>query len=148
VLLDLVKKLEGLVTLVLIALLAVVVVLATVELGYTIAVDVLSPPVLFPGIDRLLDIFGRLLLVVIGIELLETIRAFGREGVVRAEIVLMVTIIALARKIILIELGHVSTGEMIGLAAILGSLSLAYWVFVRDREGRTPGPPRISRLRP
>ena len=132
--LDLVKKLEHGVTLVLIVLLGVIVALATLEVGITIARDVVSPPVLFPGIDRLLDMFGKVLLVVLGIELLETLRAFAAEGRVRAEIVLTVAVIALARKVILLEPEHASAFVLFGDAALLAALAVAYRFFARPTE--------------
>ena len=131
--LDLVKKLEHWVTLALIAMLAVVVVLATVELGVTLVRDIVAPPVLFPGIDKLLDVFGRVLLVLIGIELLETMRSFAGDGLVRVEVVLTVAMIALCRKIIVLEVDHVSSVAIFGIAALVAALSFAYRVFVRLR---------------
>jgi uncharacterized membrane protein (DUF373 family) len=139
--LDLVRKLEDWITLVLLVMLAVVVTLATVELGHSIVVDILSPPVLFPGIEKLLEIFGKLLLVLIGIELMETMRAFAREGVVRVEVVLTVAMIALARKIIVLEPGHVGALDLLGLAALLAALAFAYRACVRERIHRESRPP-------
>jgi uncharacterized membrane protein (DUF373 family) len=140
--LDVVKKLERWVTLALIVMLGVVVLLATVELGVTIVRDVATPPVLFPGIDRLLDLFSRFLLVLIGIELVETMRTFAHGGAVRVEVVITVAMIALARKVIVLEIAHVSGLSMIGLAAVLAALSFAYRVVVRQggggREGGDP----------
>ncbi len=132
--LGVVQKLEHTITLVLIAMLSVVVVLSTLELGVTIVKDVLAPPILFPGIDRLLVMFGKVLLVLIGIELLETMRAFATEGVVRVEIVLTVAMIAMARKIIILEPEHTSALSMMGIAALVGALAVAYLVFVRGRR--------------
>lgn len=131
--LDLVKKLEHLVTMVLIGMLAVVVLLATVELGWTIVKDVTAPPVLFPGIEKLLELFGKFLLVLIGIELLETMRAYATAHVVRVDVVLTVAIIALARKIVVLEPDHVSSLTMLGIAALVAAISGAYHVFVRTR---------------
>jgi len=131
--LDFLKKAERWLMLVLIAMLAVVVLLATLELGVTLARDIASPPVLFPGIDKILDVFGRFLLVLIGIELIETMRAFAHGGPVRVEVVLTVAMIAIARKVILIEIGHVSSSEMFGIAALTVALAVAYHVFVRGR---------------
>ena len=131
------KRLEHALTLALIGMLAVVVLLATLELGVTIARDIATPPILFPGIDRLLDLFGKFLLVLIGIELLETIRAFADKGIVRTEIVLTVALIALARKIIVLEPDHVSATAMLGIAALIAAVSLAYRVFVHSRRGES-----------
>jgi uncharacterized membrane protein (DUF373 family) len=137
--LDLVRKLERWVTLAVIAMLCIVVVLSTVELGFYLAKDILAPPIFFPGIDQLLDIFGRVLLVIIGIELLESMRAFAAEGAVRAEVVLRVAMIAIARKIIILEPGQASGILLLAVAALLVGLSIAYRVFVRGGPpGRRP----------
>jgi uncharacterized membrane protein (DUF373 family) len=131
--LDILHKLERWLIVVLVAMLAVVVVLSVVELGYTIGHTIVKPPILFPGIDDLLDIFGKFLLVLIGIELLETMRALAKEGVVRVEVVLTVAMIAMARKIIVLEPTSSSGLAMFGVAALLVSLSVAYQVYVRGR---------------
>jgi uncharacterized membrane protein (DUF373 family) len=130
-----VKKLEHVVTLVLVALLCAIVVLATVELAVTTAQDIMAPPVLFPGIDKLLDLFGRVLLVFIGLELIETMRSFAAEGLVRVEVVLTVAMIALARRIIVLEPGHVSAPVLFATATLLVALSVAYLAFVRRHPG-------------
>lgn len=57
-------------------MMALVVVLATVELGWTIIQDITTPPVVLLELDELLDIFGIFLLVLIGVELVETIKVF------------------------------------------------------------------------
>jgi uncharacterized membrane protein (DUF373 family) len=129
--LGLVRKLEHVVTLVLIGMLAIIVVLATVELGVGMVKDIAAPPVLFPGIDKLLDLFGRVLLVVIGLELVETLRAFASRGRVRVEVVLSVAVIALARKVIILEPGQASSVALFAVAALIAALALAYRVFGR-----------------
>lgn len=126
-----VKKLEHGVALVLCAMLCLIVVLATVELGVLLVRDLVAPPVLFPGIDKLLDLFSQVLLVVMGLELIATMRVFATEGVARVEVVISVAAIALARKIVVLEPGHAPTSVYFGIAALFVSLSIAYMVFVR-----------------
>ncbi len=129
---ELVKKLEHVITLVLIALLCVIVVLATAEVAVRIGHDILAPPLFFPGIDKLLDLFGSILLVVVGLELVETMRHFAAEGVVRVEIVLVVAVVALARRIVILEPGG-SPWVPFAIAALLVAVSLAYRAFVPRR---------------
>ncbi len=126
-----VKKLEHAVSLVLCGMLCLIVVLATVELGVLLVRDLAAPPVLFPGIDKLLDLFSQVLLVVMGLELIETMRVFATEGVARVEVVISVAAIALARRIVVLEPGHAPTSTYFAIAALFASLSLAYLVFVR-----------------
>lgn len=68
------RKYERVIVGALIAMLAVVVVLSTVELGWVLLKDILSPPILLLEVDELLEVFGFFLLVLIGLELLDTIK--------------------------------------------------------------------------
>jgi uncharacterized membrane protein (DUF373 family) len=63
------------ITMVLIVLMALVLLLSTIDLARTIISDVLSPPILLLDVDQLVDIFGLFMLVLIGIELREKIKA-------------------------------------------------------------------------
>ena len=54
---------------------------------------------------EILEIFGYFLLILIGIELLETIKAYLIKNEIHVEIIILVAIIAVARKIILLRSG-------------------------------------------
>jgi len=63
---ELVRKLEKAITQCLVVMMSVVLILATLELGWIIIKDVITPPLLLLEIDELLDIFGIFMLVLIG----------------------------------------------------------------------------------
>lgn len=88
---------------VLTALMALVVMLATLELVHIIALDILSPPFVLLDANELLDIFGYFLLILIGIELLETFSIYLHERAINVQVVLLVAMIALARKVIILD---------------------------------------------
>jgi len=79
-------------------------------------------------IDSLLKIFGFFLLILIGIELLETIKAYLAEHVIHVEIVLEVALIAIARKVIILDLKDYSGVTVLAIAALIVSLAVAYYV--------------------
>jgi uncharacterized membrane protein (DUF373 family) len=70
------------VTIVLLVLMTLVVVLSTLDLGRDIFLAVSTPPHVFIAVEGLLDLFGMFLLVLIGIELLDTLHAYLTENVV------------------------------------------------------------------
>jgi uncharacterized membrane protein (DUF373 family) len=100
------KKFEYVIVLSLITMMVVVAVLTTVELGWIIIRDIITPPIIILEIDELLEIFAFFLLVLIGIELLETIKAYFLTNVVHVEIVLEVAQIAIARKVIILDINR------------------------------------------
>jgi len=115
----------------LMALMAIVLILATLDLVWTIVLAVATPPLLLVTLDTLLEIFGMFLLVLVGLELLDTITAYIREHVVHAEIVILAAMIAVARKAITLDLTKSDPIVAFGLAALVLALSAAYFLLRR-----------------
>jgi uncharacterized membrane protein (DUF373 family) len=126
------KKFEHIIVLSLITMMVIVVVLATVELGWIIIRDIVTPPIILLEIDELLEIFGFFLLVLIGIELLETIKAYLLTNVIHVEIVLEVALIAIARKVIILDLNKYDSLTLVGIAALIAAVALAFLVIKRQ----------------
>lgn len=135
-----VKKFEHVMTTLLIVMMAVVVALSIADLGWVLVKDLLSPPVVLLDVDELLEVFGMFLLVLIGIELLETLKTYVRESEVRAEVIMLVAMIALARKIITLDVKDVPSASLLGIAAIFAALGITYYLIRRshDRGARAP----------
>jgi uncharacterized membrane protein (DUF373 family) len=128
---EILKKFERIVVLTLIVMMMVVVALATVELGWIIVKDIISPPIFLMEIKELLEIFGFFMLVLIGVELLETIKAYLVEGVIHVEIVLEVALIAVARKVIILDLEKYGSLTLVGIAAVVIALAIASYAVKR-----------------
>ena len=124
-----IKSFEKMIVLVLVVLMAVVLLLSTVELAWVIIKDAITPPILILEIDELLEIFGLFMLVLIGIELLDTIaKTYMSESVDHAQIVMAVAIIAIARKVIILDVKDLSGLALVGIAAIILALSIGYYL--------------------
>jgi uncharacterized membrane protein (DUF373 family) len=86
--------------------------------------DVVQPPILIPIVGQLLEPFGLFMLVVIGIELLETImKTYLTQGQPHYEVVLLVAIIAIAGKVIILDLKDTDSLTLIGIASIIIALT-------------------------
>ena len=127
--LDMLKKFEKLITVTLVFLMAIVVLLATIELGWIIVKDIITPPVFLLEIEELLEIFGLFLLVLIGVELLETIKAYIKDNVVHIDVVLTVAMIAIARKVIILDVKELPSMTLVGIAAIIVALAAAKFYY-------------------
>jgi uncharacterized membrane protein (DUF373 family) len=138
-LIDYVKRFETLMITVLMVLMALVIVLAGVELAWMLIRDIISPPFDLLRIGELLEIFGLFLLVLIGVELLDTLRTYFMEHVFHVEVVLTVALIAVSRKIIILDLKKTSPPTLLGLGVIVVALSLGYYFLKRShRESEEP----------
>jgi uncharacterized membrane protein (DUF373 family) len=115
-------------------MLACVVLLATFELGWLIVRDALTPPLFLLEIDELLELFGQFLLVLIGLELIHSVKVYIEHREYHLEAVLAVALIAVARKIITLDAKELPEGTLLGIAAIVVALVLGYYLMQRSRR--------------
>ena len=110
-------------------LMTIIVAIAIVELGIILYLDLFDPKddVLFLEIDEMFRIFGFFFIILIGFELVETIEMYFKDNVIHAEVVLLVAVIAVARKVILLDLEKYDPLAIIGLGLIILSLGGCYW---------------------
>ena len=131
---SLLKRYEKFMVSALMIMMAVVLGLATLDLGWLIVKDVITAPYLLLDIGELLDIFGLFMLVLIGIELLETImKTYLMDGTPHFEVVLSVAIIAIARKVIILDVKEVESLSLFGIAAIVIALTAGYYLMKRSQ---------------
>lgn len=135
-----VTKIERYIIKTLIALMSFLLVLATIELGYTIFRSLMEngEGELFINLDTLMNVFGVFLLVLIGIELLDTIKVYFKKHVVHVEVVMLVAIIAVARKVIVMDFDKYTGLEVIGIASIIVALAGGYYLVKRTGCGFWP----------
>jgi uncharacterized membrane protein (DUF373 family) len=133
------KRYERFIIQSLMVMMAVVLGLATLDLGWLIIKDILKSPYFLLSVDDLIEIFGLFMLVVIGIELLETImKTYITQGQPHYEVVLSVAIIAIARKVIIVDVKDVGSWTLVGIAAILIALTLGYFLMKRSQSEDQP----------
>ena len=134
-----IDKFETHINVTLLGMLALVVVLATVDLGWIIIKDILTPPVFLLDVAELLELFGAFLLVMIGLELLGTVKTYITKKTIHVEVVLLVAIIAIARKVVILEPKEMDGTRLLGIAAIIFALSIGYY-YVRLGGRKAPMP--------
>lgn len=122
-----ITKVQVFVVAVLMVLLVIVVVLSTVHLGVLIAQQLWEHPRFLIPVQGLLEVFGYFLLVLIGVELLETLKVYVKKDTIHVRVVIEVALIAMARKVITEELHNVSGITLLGIAAIILALAIAFY---------------------
>lgn len=78
--------------------------------------------------QELIKIFALFFNVLIGLELFETVKLYLKENVFHAEFVLLVTLIAVLRKIIIIEYESMNDSTIYAIAALVFVLTLGYYL--------------------
>ena len=72
--------------------------------------------------------FGGVLIVLLGLELMETLKTYFSEHHIRVEVILVVAIIAVGRHIIKLDFEHESASLLYGLSALMIALAAGYFL--------------------
>jgi uncharacterized membrane protein (DUF373 family) len=108
-------------------LLIIVILVSLLDLSKSLWSDLFFQPVFFFK-DKLFEIFGAFLTILIAIELLENITGYLQKHIIQVELVIVTSLIAVARKIIILDLKKVSDNELLGLAGAIIALSIGYGI--------------------
>jgi uncharacterized membrane protein (DUF373 family) len=121
-----IRGFELLVIGILILLMMMVVTVSILELGVILWTELNAPPRFLLNLEELLHVLGFFMMVLIGLELLESIKNYLTESSLHVEVVLLVAMIAVARKVIILDVKDMAALQLIGTAALLLALSGAY----------------------
>jgi len=135
--LNFLKKFERIVILTLVIIMSLVIVLSVIEMSWTIAKDIINNfkgPLNFMVLDNLLEIFGLFLLILIGVELMVTMKTYLQDNIVHVETILLLAIIAVARKAIVLDLGKVSGITIMSLGVIIIALATGYFIVKKTQN--------------
>jgi uncharacterized membrane protein (DUF373 family) len=130
---------ERLVVVALLIMMMAAICLSTIDLAWTMLKEVAKPPYLLIEVKKVMEIFGLVFTVLIGLELLETIKTYLAKDQLHVEIVFLVAMIAVARKVIILEIKDVDPLVLVGTAAVILTLSVGFY-FVKLTYAKTRPP--------
>jgi uncharacterized membrane protein (DUF373 family) len=138
---EIVNKFEKVIYAVLMALLMLVLATSLIDLVWLLYQSLLVATPYLLETHELITVLGAFLLVLIGVELLDTIKAYFNENTIHVEIVVLLAIIAVARKVILLDPtgmnGFEFGFELMGIGLIVVGLAAGYY-FIK-KAGITVG---------
>ncbi len=122
------EKFETLVNGLLLVMMAVVVALLTVKVAVMIPRAVLQTTGLDFNVEPMLALFGDMLLVLIGLELMHSVKIYLVDHVVHVEVILSIALVALARKLIIADMKQFDGLSLIGLALLVVALAVSHYM--------------------
>lgn len=126
-------------------LMVFVIVMGVVDVGWTLYQKLISPPSYILTIGDMLAVFGAFMAVLIAIEIFINITVYLRDDVIHVKIVLATALMAIARKVIILDLNTVESEYLWGIAAIVFAISISYWLVVKmPRFDMELGPGKIK----
>jgi uncharacterized membrane protein (DUF373 family) len=125
--LHLLERVEVLVSKVLSVAMVLVILESIVNLGVFMVVGLRAAPTQSFS-KTLFETFGLFLNVLIALEILENITAYLKKHVIHAELVIATSLIAVARKIIILDLEKYDGIQIVGLGIAIFALAISYWI--------------------
>lgn len=120
-------KVESIIAIALLALMTLVVISGTIEIGYEIVTSFIQPPGFFIGVSEFFDVFGLFLMVLIGLELMSSIHMYIEDHKVHAEMMFLVALTAVTRKIVILDASSETPLMVFAIGFLVLTLSVGYY---------------------
>ena len=127
-------------------LMVFVILMGVADVVWVLYQKLTEPPFMLLQISDILATFGAFMAVLIAIEIFINITIYLREDVIHVKIVMATALMAIARKVIILDLKELEPAYLWGLAGIALAMSVGYWLVViapeRLGSSRTAMPTR------
>jgi len=109
-------------------LMVFVIIMGVIDVAWTIYEKIHTPPAYILTISDMLATFGAFMAVLIAIEILINITIYLRDDVIHVKIVMATALMAVARKVIVLDFEEITPPYVYGLAAMALAMSVGYWL--------------------
>ncbi|MDX1757778.1 MAG: phosphate-starvation-inducible PsiE family protein [Marinobacter sp.] len=109
-------------------LMVLVILMGVVDVGWTLYQKLMTPPKYILTISDMLATFGAFMAVLIAIEIFINITIYLKNNVIHVQIVIATALMAIARKVIILDLETVEPAYLWGIALIVLTMSIAYGI--------------------
>lgn len=133
--LTLYQKFEHVCIMILTALIAVVIVFAIWHLALKIAVSIHASTFDPTDFEVFQTVFGMIFTVIIALEFKRSLLVLAERvsGIVQVRSVLLIALLAVVRKLIILDLAHTEALQLLALAAAILALGGCYWLVGQHR---------------
>jgi len=104
---------------------------------YVLYARLSAPPVLLLNVSDIFKVFGAFMVVLIAIEIFINIRLYLGSSTLPIKLVIGTALMAIARKVIVLDLQNTSSIYVFAIAAVVLALGIAYWLVGKTRQTST-----------
>ncbi|WP_233998921.1 phosphate-starvation-inducible PsiE family protein [Microbulbifer pacificus] len=112
-------------------LMALVIMWSVADVVWVLYQRLRSEPVLLLNHNDLFDVFGAIMLVLISIEIFINIRLYLGSNVIPIQLVVATALMAIARKVIVLDLDDTGPNYILGIGAVVLALGVTYWLVAK-----------------
>ncbi len=111
-------------------LMTIVILWGVIDLGVAMYKHFITPPYGLLTITNILSLFGTFMAILIAIEIFLNITLYLKEEAVHVKIVIATALMAISRKIIILNFEKTAPEYIWSAAAVILALSIGYWLIV------------------
>lgn len=112
-------------------LMTLVIMWSVADVAWVLYNKLLAPPVGLINVNDILATFGAFMAALIAIEIFVNIVLYLREDVLHVKLVLATALMAIARKVIVLDYNAIEPQYVWATAAIIFALSIGYWLVAK-----------------
>lgn len=113
---------------VLAVLMTLVILWGVIDVGRILFFEMISPPYGLMDMQNILTVFGAFLAVLISIEIFQNITIYLKEEIIHVQVVIATALMAISRKIIILDFKEVEPEYVWASAAVIIALGVTYWL--------------------
>lgn len=118
------------------AIMVVVIFLGVVDVLWVLYQRLVTPPMFILKINDILATFGAFMAVLIAIEIFINITVYLRDEKIHVKVVMATALVAIARKVIVLDFSAISAAEAAAIAGIMLATSVGYWLLTFKQKAR------------
>ena len=111
-------------------LMVFVIIMGVIDVGWTVYQKLMAPPKFILTISDMLATFAAFIAVLIAIEIFINIVVYLQDDVLHVKIVMATALMAISRKVIILDLETTEPAYLWGIASVVIAVSIGYWLVV------------------
>lgn len=117
---------------VLAVLMVLVIIWGVLDVIYVLYSRFMAPPVMLFEVSDIFVIFGAFMVVLIAVEIFINIRLYLGTNLLPIRLVVATALMAIARKVIILDIATVTAQQMLAIAAVVLALGVTHWLVGKE----------------
>jgi len=117
---------------VLAVLMVLVIIWGVLDVIYVLYSRFIAPPVMLFEVSDIFVIFGAFMVVLIAVEIFINIRLYLGTNLLPIRLVVATALMAIARKVIILDIATVTAQQMLAIAAVVLALGVTHWLVGKE----------------
>ncbi len=115
-------------------LMVLVILWSIADVVYVLYQKMKTPPYFLLDVGDILETFAAFMAVLIAIEIFTNIRLYLGTNIVPVQLVIATALMAVARKVIVLDLKEVTAEQVVGLSLVTIALGVSYWLVQKSPD--------------